>query len=175
MIGNNACGSRSLAYGRTSDNVAGLRLLTAAGDTITTGYDATGAPVVGGGETVLAGLRDVMGVHLATARTELDRFGRQVSGYAAQHLLPERFDLGQALVGSEGTLGVITEATVKLVVDAPVRVVVALGFATIVEAGEAAPAVVAHGPTSCEGLDSRLLTVLRERRGRGRRAAAAEG
>ena len=32
MIGNNACGSRSLAYGRTSDNVAGLRLLTAAGD-----------------------------------------------------------------------------------------------------------------------------------------------
>ena len=28
--------------------------------------------------------------HLATARTEFDRFGRQVSGYAVQHLLPER-------------------------------------------------------------------------------------
>ncbi|WP_416366331.1 FAD-binding and (Fe-S)-binding domain-containing protein [Nocardioides sp.] len=167
MIGNNACGSRSLAYGRTSDNVAGLRLLTAAGETITTGYDATGAPTVAGGESVVAGLRDVMGRHLATARTEFDRFGRQVSGYAVQHLLPERFDLGQALVGSEGTLGVLTEATVRLVVDAPVRVVVAMGFASIVEAGEAAPAVVAHGPTSCEGLDSRLLTVLRERRGEG--------
>jgi Fe-S oxidoreductase len=34
-----------------------------------------------------------------------------------------------------------------------------------VAAGEAAPAVVAHGPTSCEGLDSRLLDVLRARRG----------
>ncbi len=44
MIGNNACGSRSLAYGRTSDNVAGLRLLTAAGDVVTTSYDASGAP-----------------------------------------------------------------------------------------------------------------------------------
>jgi FAD/FMN-containing dehydrogenase/Fe-S oxidoreductase len=169
MIGNNACGSRSLAYGRTSDNVAGLRLLTAAGDTIVTSYDAAGAPTVtgSGAEAAVTGLREVMAHHLATARTELDRFGRQVSGYAAQHLLPERFDLGQALVGSEGTLGVITEATVRLVVDAPVRVVVALGFVDIVAAGEASPAVVAHGPTACEGLDSRLLTVLRERRGEG--------
>ncbi|MGA8848175.1 MAG: FAD-binding and (Fe-S)-binding domain-containing protein [Nocardioides sp.] len=165
MIGNNACGSRSLAYGRTSDNVAGLRLLTASGAALATGYDAAGAPTLIGGELIAAGLREVMARHLATTRTEFDRFGRQVSGYAAQHLLPERFDLGQALVGSEGTLGVITEATVRLVVDAPVRVVVAMGFASIVEAGEASPAVVAHGPTACEGLDSRLLAVLRERRG----------
>lgn len=165
MIGNNACGSRSLAYGRTSDNVAGLRLLTAAGEEITTSYDDAGRPVVHGGDAVLGQVRDVMAAHLATARTELDRFGRQVSGYAAHHLLPERFDLTPALVGSEGTLGVITEATVRLVVDAPVRVVVVLGFADIVAAGEASPAVVAHGPTSCEGLDSRLLDVLRARRG----------
>ncbi|QDH10673.1 FAD-binding oxidoreductase [Nocardioides dongxiaopingii] len=167
MIGNNACGSRSLAYGRTSDNVAGLRLLTAAGDVVETGYDASGTPFARGADDVLAGVRSVMGAHLATARTELDRFGRQVSGYAAQHLLPERFDLTQALVGSEGTLGVITEATVRLVVDAPVRVVVVLGFDDIVAAGEAAPSVVEHGPTSCEGLDSRLLSVLRARRGEG--------
>ncbi|MGK5683322.1 FAD-binding and (Fe-S)-binding domain-containing protein [Actinoplanes sp. URMC 104] len=156
MIGNNACGSRSLAYGRTSDNVVALELLTAAGDTLST--TAPQGPVVDE-------LRTVVGKHLATARTEFDRFGRQVSGYAVQHLLPERFDLTQALVGSEGTLGIITQATVKLVVDAPVRVVVVLGFKDIVAAGEASPAVVAHGPTSCEGLDSRLLDVLRARRG----------
>nr|WP_232234456.1 FAD-binding and (Fe-S)-binding domain-containing protein [Actinoplanes sp. N902-109] len=155
MIGNNACGSRSLAYGRTSDNVVDLRLLTAAGETIVSGAPGAWADR----------LRDVMSPHLATARTEFDRFGRQVSGYAAQHLLPERFDLTRALVGSEGTLAVITRATVKLVVDAPVRVVVVLGFPDIVAAGQAAPAVVAHGPTSCEGLDSRLLDVLRARRG----------
>src|SRR4051812_45552794 len=165
MIGNNACGSRSLAYGRTSDNVAGLELLTAAGDALSTGYDDRGAAFARGPEPMLADLRAVLGRHLATARTEFDRFGRQVSGYAVQHLLPERFDLTQALVGSEGTLAVITQATVKLVVDAPVRVVVVLGFPDIVAAGEAAPAVVTHAPTSCEGLDSRLLDVLRARRG----------
>jgi FAD/FMN-containing dehydrogenase/Fe-S oxidoreductase len=165
MIGNNACGSRSLAYGRTSDNVAGLELLTAAGERFTTGYDAGGAAFAHGAESVLSGVQKALGAHLATARTEFDRFGRQVSGYAVQHLLPERFDLTRALVGSEGTLAVMTEATVKLVVDAPVRVVVVLGFRDIVAAGEASPAVVAHGPTSCEGLDSRLLDVLRARRG----------
>lgn len=165
MIGNNACGSRSLAYGRTSDNVAGLELLTAAGQVLSTGYDEAGMPCAAGADDVVSGVRAVMGRHLSTARTEFDRFGRQVSGYAAHHLLPERFDLTQALVGSEGTLGVITRATVKLVVDASVRVVVVLGFEDIVAAGRAAPAVVAHGPTSCEGLDSRLIDVLRARRG----------
>ncbi|GAA2495008.1 FAD-binding and (Fe-S)-binding domain-containing protein [Terrabacter carboxydivorans] len=165
MIGNNACGSRSLAYGRTSDNVAGLELLTAAGQVLSTGYDEGGMPCAGGADDVVSGVRAVMGRHLSTARTEFDRFGRQVSGYAAHHLLPERFDLTQALVGSEGTLGVITRATVKLVVDASVRVVVVLGFEDIVAAGRAAPAVVVHGPTSCEGLDSRLIDVLRARRG----------
>jgi FAD/FMN-containing dehydrogenase/Fe-S oxidoreductase len=165
MIGNNACGSRSLAYGRTSDNVAGLELLTAAGHRLVTGYGDAGTPFTRGAEDVVSGVRAVMSEHLATARTEFDRFGRQVSGYAAHHLLPERFDLTQGLVGSEGTLGVITRATVRLVVDAPVRVVVALGFPDIVAAGQAAPAVVAHAPTSCEGLDSRLIDVLRSRRG----------
>ena len=164
MIGNNACGSRSLAYGRTSDNVVGLELLTAAGHELATGYEGD-TPFARGAEDLVADLRAVMSRHLSTARTELDQFGRQVSGYAAHHLLPERFDLTQALVGSEGTLGVITRASVKLVVDAPVRVVVVLGFPDIVTAGHAAPAIVAHRPTACEGLDSRLIDVLRARRG----------
>lgn len=165
MIGNNACGSRSLAYGRTSDNVAELELLTAGGERLVTGYGDSGAAYTRGAEAIVDAVRSAIRPHLATARLELDRFGRQVSGYAAQHLLPERFDLTQALVGSEGTLGVITRATVKLVEDAPVRVLVVLGFSDIVAAGEAAPAVVSHGPTSCEGLDSRLIDVLRSRQG----------
>ena len=59
-------------------------------------------------------------------RTELGRFGRQVSGYSLEHLLPERgFDVARALVGSEGTLALTRLARVRLVRDAPVRVLVA--------------------------------------------------
>jgi len=96
MIGNNACGNRALGYGRTSDNVVAMTHLLASGETLRTGYDAAdaaGAPTATGPATLLADLRAAAGRHLAAARTEFDTFGRQLSGYAVQHLLPERFDL----------------------------------------------------------------------------------
>ncbi len=165
MIGNNACGNRALGYGRTSDNVVAMTHLLASGESLVTGYDEVGTPFANGPQGLLTDLRAAAAGHLEAARTEFDRFGRQLSGYAVQHLLPERFDLGQALIGSEGTLGVLTEATVRLVEDPAHRVVVAIGFSDIVAAGHAAPTVVTFGPTACEGMDERLVEVLRARRG----------
>jgi FAD/FMN-containing dehydrogenase len=37
MIGNNACGARALGYGRTSDNVVSLEVLTGTGEIVTLG------------------------------------------------------------------------------------------------------------------------------------------
>jgi len=167
MIGNDACGARSLGYGRTSDNLAGLTLLTAGGDMVRTGYDPAGRPVAEGlPEAMATQLRAAIAADLAAARTEFGRFPRQVSGYAVQHLLPERFDLTRALAGSEGTLAVLTEATVRLVSEPAFRLLVVIGFDGIVAAGHAAPAVVAFRPSACEGLDRRLTDVLISRRGR---------
>ncbi|OOL31463.1 oxidoreductase, partial [Rhodococcus rhodochrous] len=156
MIGNNACGARTLGYGRTSDNVLGLEVLTGAGRHLSLPDDAP----------VLESLRRIVLDHLATIRTEFGRFGRQASGYALEHLLPENgFDVLRFLVGSEGTLGVVTEATVRLVADPAVRVLVALGYPDIATAGDAAHALLGFTPTACEGLDSRIVDVVRARRG----------
>ena len=97
MIGNNACGSRALGYGRTVDNVVALDVLTADGGRITPE----------GGRTALHDRLDALVAdHLATIRTDFGRFTRQVSGYSLEHLLPERGrDLSRFLVGTEGTLG----------------------------------------------------------------------
>lgn len=161
MIGNNACGSRSLGYGRTSDNVTALRVLTATGEDLRLG---AGEPRQE--SAVLDGLEAVTRSSLATIRTEFGRFGRQVSGYSLEHLLPEnRFDVTRLLVGSEGTLAVCTEATVRLVREPAHRILVVLGYPDMAAAGDATPSILLHAPTACEGIDSRIVDVVRARRG----------
>jgi FAD/FMN-containing dehydrogenase len=78
------------------------------------------APGPAGAETaLLADLRALAGRNLAVIRTEFGRFTRQVSGYSAEHLLPENgFDVAKFLSGTEGTLALTLGATVRLV-DAP--------------------------------------------------------
>jgi FAD/FMN-containing dehydrogenase/Fe-S oxidoreductase len=157
MIGNNACGSRALGYGRTSDNVVGLDVVTGGGERLQLGTTGVATSVV------VDRLREVVAGDLAAIRTELGRFGRQVSGYSLEHLLPERgFDVARALVGSEGTLALVLGATVRLVADAPFRGLVVLGYPSMAEAADATPALLPHGPTAVEGLDERIVQRLRD-------------
>ncbi|KQV77024.1 oxidoreductase [Aeromicrobium sp. Root344] len=160
MIGNNACGSRALAYGRTADNVMGLDVVTMAGERLS---------VTAGGRTkspTLDRLDEVVQGGLGVIRTEFGRFGRQVSGYSLEHLLPERgFDVATFLAGTEGTLATMTSATVRLVEDPPHRQILVLGYASMADAADDVPALLPFGPTACEGLDSRIVNVFRMHKG----------
>ncbi len=155
MIGNNACGSRALGYGRTSDNVVGLDVLTGTGTRLGLGVRSQASPLIDQLETLV-------NAHLGTLRTEMGRFPRQVSGYGLEHLLPENGrDVARFLVGSEGTLGVVLGATVRLVEDAPHRALAVLGYPTMFDAADAVPALLAQPLVACEGLDSRIVDVVR--------------
>ncbi|MGW0686893.1 FAD-binding and (Fe-S)-binding domain-containing protein [Streptomyces sp. NPDC002754] len=167
MIGNNACGTHSVAWGRTADNIVELEVLTYDGERIrlrSLEADELQHVIDEGGRTgeIHARLRDLRDRHLAMLRTEFGRFRRQVSGYSLEHLLPERgFDLAAALVGTEGTCAVVVSATVKLV-DLPARrTLVALGFADLPAAGDAARHVLRHEPIACEGLGADQVAALR--------------
>ncbi|WP_201931804.1 FAD-binding and (Fe-S)-binding domain-containing protein [Nocardioides donggukensis] len=150
MIGNNACGSRALGYGRTADNVAGLRVVLGDGTVL----DA------GSGEGPLTRLVDD---HLEHVRTSFGRFGRQVSGYSLEHLLPENGRrLDRFLVGSEGTLAVVLEATVELVPEPGATALAVLGYPSMADAADDVPGLLAGDPlVACEGLDARIVDVVR--------------
>jgi FAD/FMN-containing dehydrogenase/Fe-S oxidoreductase len=138
MIGNNACGSRALGYGRTADNVVALD--------------------VGSTPDLLA----LVDANLRLIRTEFGRFSRQVSGYSLEHLLPENGrSVDRFLVGSEGTLAVVRRATVRLVEDAPHRVLVVLGYPDMATAADAVPGLLEHDLIACEGLDERIVRIVR--------------
>src|SRR5690348_8481705 len=166
-IGNNACGSRALRYGRTADNVLSLDVLTAGGERLTArrmGRD--GLAAAGPALRVGAALDALVGAHLDLIRTEFGRFTRQVSGYSLEHLLPENgADLAKFLAGTEGTLGMITGATVALVPSPKAIALAVLGYPGMPESADAVPGLLPHQPVALEGMDARLVGVFRARRG----------
>ncbi|WP_374232815.1 FAD-binding and (Fe-S)-binding domain-containing protein [Cellulomonas sp. ACRRI] len=156
MIGNNACGPRAVAYGRTADNVLELDVVDGRGRRFTAGK----------GLDPVAGLDALVRAEMATLRTELGRFGRQVSGYSLEHLLPENgADLAKALVGTEGTVVTLLGATVRLVPVSAAPVLVVLGYPDMATAADAVPALLAHRPLAIEGMDARLVDVVRRVKG----------
>lgn len=160
MIGNNACGNRALGYGRSADNVAALDLLTMSGERFQVGRDVAVT------SDRLERLKSLVAGNLSTIRTEFGRFGRQVSGYSLEHLLPEKgFDVGSFMAGTEGTLAVMLGATVDLVRDAPIRHLVVLSFPSMAEAADHVPAILPFEPIACEGLGARIVEVYRQANG----------
>lgn len=159
MIGNNACGPRALGYGRASDNVVALEVITGTGERLTLDsridLRASDSPTI-------AALAELVDAHASVIRAEFGRFTRQVSGMSLEWLLPERgFDVAKFFAGTEGTLGVITRATVALVADAPHKSMIALGYPSMADAADVMPAVLQFRPTAVEGLDSRIVDVVR--------------
>ncbi|CAN5174362.1 FAD-binding and (Fe-S)-binding domain-containing protein [soil metagenome] len=160
MIGNNACGSRALGYGRTADNTIELDVVTMGGERLQLGPGST-TP-----SATLDALRQVIAADLATTRTEFGTFGRQVSGYSLEHLLPENdFNVARFLSGTEGTLAVMLGATVNLVTDPRHRILVVLGYPSMADAADDVPALLEFEPTACEGLNSRIVDVFRAAKG----------
>ncbi|MER5787874.1 FAD-binding and (Fe-S)-binding domain-containing protein [Streptomyces sp. NPDC001980] len=149
MIGNNSCGSHSVAWGTTADSVLELDVLTARGRRLRPGRDWAGAP---------EGLRALVEGELAPLRTGFPDLPRRISGYALDALLPEKgADVARSFCGSEGTLGILTEATVRLVAAPRARALAVLGYGDESAAAEAAAGLLPHGPLTVEGMAADLV------------------
>ena len=170
MVANNACGPHATAWGRTSDNIVSLDCVDGRGRrfTATTSHDAALSDV--------PGLASLIDSHLAPIRTQLGRFKRQVSGYSLEHLTPEGGrNLAAMLAGTEGTLVLILSVTVRLVPLPDAPVLAALGYRSMIEAADDVPSLLTHSPLAVEGMDRRLVDVVRAHKGPGAVPALPEG
>ncbi|MFQ6026041.1 MAG: FAD-binding and (Fe-S)-binding domain-containing protein, partial [Dehalococcoidia bacterium] len=101
---------------------------------------------------------------------------RRVSGYNLDEFLHDGpVNLTRMVVGSEGTLCVVTEAKVNLVPRPTMTSLSVLHFADIFQASEATKEVLGHDVSSIEVLDDMVLTRSRESLGHGRDMAFIEG
>ncbi|MEV6835299.1 FAD-binding and (Fe-S)-binding domain-containing protein [Streptomyces sp. NPDC051133] len=149
MIGNNACGSHSVAWGTTADSVRELSVVTARGQRLRLGPGWAGAP---------EGLRELAQGELTRLRTGFPELPRRISGYALDALLPEKgADVARSFCGSEGTLGILTEAVVRLVEAPRARALAVLGYVDESAAAEAAAGLLPRGPLTVEGMAADLV------------------
>ncbi|GHF40046.1 glycolate oxidase [Amycolatopsis bartoniae] len=100
----------------------------------------------------------VLGLQFVTGTGELVRVGRRTAKGVAG------YDLAGLLVGSEGTLGVITEITVRLRPSREPEHTVAGYFGSVVDAGHAVAAVAEAGlvPSALEIIDRHCLAAVDE-------------
>lgn len=169
MIGNNACGAHSVAWGTTAENTLALDVIRASGERVrlvspSEGHGATllshdaAWPSLGG--ELHDRIRALLGEHEALIRARMPRWPRRVSGYSLDWLLPEHgVDVARAFVGTEGTWGVVAAATIGLVKPPAVKVLLVLGFPDDLEGADAVPALLDLAPFTIESMSTELLAL----------------
>jgi FAD/FMN-containing dehydrogenase/Fe-S oxidoreductase len=168
MIGNNSAGSGSVVYGMTIDHVEALEVVLSDAST------ATFAPVDDGEVARRARLQTLEGRIYArlpalveerrdAIATGFPRFWRRAGGYRLDRLAMSPFNLARFVVGSEGTLVVVTEATVRLV-PLPKAKGIAVGhFASVGEAIAATEDALTLQPSAVELIDRTILDLSRRK------------
>ncbi|MDA0803677.1 MAG: FAD-binding and (Fe-S)-binding domain-containing protein [Planctomycetota bacterium] len=178
MIGNNSSGARSIRYGRTVENLHGLRAVTADGEARWFGLGLGGSEAP---DPVTARWADGVWSIVDGLREEITRrfpkILRHVDGYALDLMLAqgdaaiasgrrptEGMNLAHLLCGSEGTLATTLEAELRLV-QRPTHVALAiLAFPSVRDALAPITRMLALQPTAVELIDDVILELARGNR-----------
>jgi len=165
-IGNNAAGSRSIRYGRTSENLRGIDAMLASGKRVRfeSGAEARDPLVAEITERVVS----VVERHAPLIRERFPKTIRRNAGYGLDAILAQletgrRADLNLAplLCGSEGTLAVTLGAELELRPIPRARGLAVIAFASLEEAIERVKPLVDTGPSAVELLDDMVIGVAR--------------
>jgi FAD/FMN-containing dehydrogenase/Fe-S oxidoreductase len=170
MINTDASGQGSLAYGKTSDHVLGVRAVLLDGEILDTRPMPTELAQEIGRDSGMIGR--IYHTVLSRCREQraliLDKFpklNRFLTGYDLRHVFNDdmsRFDLTRILTGSEGTLAFITEAKLNITRLPNVRRLVNVKYDSFDSALRNAPFMVQAQALSVETVDSKVLNLARE-------------
>jgi FAD/FMN-containing dehydrogenase/Fe-S oxidoreductase len=177
MLANNSAGPHTLRYGSVKDNVQALRVCLYSGAWLEArAYDLAMRETqsVLAAHPPLAEVLQLVRRHAALIRAKKPAVSKNSCGYnlfgLVDGLEQGLFDLPKLFVGSEGTLGVISEATIRLA-DRPQATATALiHFRYLEEVGEAVPQFLTMAPSALEIMDANTLDLI----GRSRHGIPAE-
>jgi len=168
IMGNNATGAHSITYGMAHDHVLTTDVVLSDGSRVNFGacdgdwQDQAGRPGLEG--AIYHSVATVLDEYAAEIASRYPKTFRHVAGYNL-HVLArqERPNLAQLMVGSEGTLGVITEASFSLAPVPKVKRLAMAHFSAVRAAMEAVPTILESNPIAVEVLDKMLLDLTRDK------------
>ena len=147
MVGNNSSGSRSLKYGSVIDNVSEITLIDGNGRKITLPKDKTTT------EKILK----------ITKRINKDKFPKVTknsSGYRIDKIVTNK-DIHKIIIGSEGTLGIITSVKLKIKNNPRKRILFVLGYKSIKECIKNCIEINKINPSTMEFVDKTTLNQIK--------------
>ncbi len=165
MVANNSGGEKSLEYGKTKDFIEELKLVFADGiervvkpinkaqlDKIMAQEDFEGE--------VYRKIYELCEKHYDLIKSAKPKVSKNSMGYTLWEVWDREtgiFDLTKLIVGSEGTLGFVTDITFRLVPNVPYSGLLVLFLSDIDDLGELIPTILSHKPATVESFDDQTL------------------
>ena len=180
-VGNNTCGAHSVIYGKTLDHIKELDVILS--DGTQTHFQPLNAMEleaklngVGLESDIYRGVRCLAQENVAEIEARFPNIMRRVSGYNLDEFVTDSdFNMSKMIVGSEGTLCVVTEVKINLVLRPTMTALAVVHFGDIFGASEAVQHILEHGPSSIEIMDRNVLERSRASTGLGNNMAFIEG
>lgn len=163
MVANDSGGEKSLIYGKTHDYVQHLEIV------LRDGKEHVIKPL--SGKTLTDKLEEqsfegefyrsvhkLLSDNFDTIKAAKPRVSKNSSGYNVWDTWDgQTLDLTKLFVGSQGTLGIITETTFKLIPAKPFSGMMVIMMPTLKNLGEIIKAILPVGPSSLESFDEHTL------------------
>lgn len=168
-VANNAAGEKSIKYGQMREYVSGLQVVLANGELIKTGRIGKRELNKKKGSDAFEGeiYRELD--NLLTDNAELiERSKLKVSKNSAGYNLAKvkkkdgSFDLTPLIVGSQGTLGIVTQATIKTEPYNPATTLLVAFFDDLAVADKAVAKLLETKPSALEMVDENLLNFVKK-------------
>ncbi|MBI4120400.1 MAG: FAD-binding protein [Parcubacteria group bacterium] len=166
-VANVAAGEKTIKYGTTRDYVKGLKVILSSGEEIETKPLDSAELAAKKSRNNFEGevfrrVDELIEKHRDLIAASKPDVTKNASGYALWEVKKRdgSFDLSQLFVGSQGTLGVITEITFKTI-DRPQASALIVGyFDDLEKLGQAVESLVPLGPSAIEMVDHYFLEVV---------------
>ncbi len=162
MVATNASGGNAYRHGYTRDHVLGLDVVWDSGERDHVGKPGTDTPASERTRDIATETITLLKANAGLIAGDRTRARFDRCGYQLHDVLTgDQPDLARLLVGSEGTLGIVTAATLRTVPLPGGTCLTVLGFPSLDAAVRAAQDVRSFEPVTCDLLDRRLISVTR--------------